>query len=68
MGTADSRPGATVGRSRSSPPPTNRGAAMPFLHHARATVAMDQARMMLYADPMKVGCSRKDSPIPIISQ
>jgi hypothetical protein len=34
---------------------------VPFLHHARDTVIRDQARMMLYAEPLKDKFSRRDT-------
>jgi hypothetical protein len=35
-------------------------AAAPFLHLARGTVVGDQARTMLYSEPLKDGLSRRD--------
>jgi hypothetical protein len=49
-----------VGPGRSLPVSEDGLVAAQFLHHARGTVIRDQSRTMLYAGPLKDGCSRRN--------
>jgi hypothetical protein len=48
------------GGSRKKLVAIRRRPAVPFLRHARDTVVRDDARTMLFAEPLKDGCSRRD--------